>query len=97
MAPVDRLVALDVHQPDRMVAAIAAAQQVVLTPRQLSLERCAQWAPAPLRQTDQVVLEATTNAWTLSDQLAPLVGGGADCPSPVDPADELGARAERYP
>lgn len=73
MAPVERFVALDVHKHYVMVAAIDAAQQVVLTPRKLSLERFAQWAPEHLRQTDQVVLEATTNAWTLYDQLAPLV------------------------
>ena len=73
MDPVERYVALDVHTHYVMVAAIDAAQQVVLTPRKLSLERFAQWAPEQLRQTDQVVLEATTNAWTRYDQLAPLV------------------------
>lgn len=73
MAPVERFVALDVHKHYVVVAAIAATQQVVLTPRKLSLERFAQWAPAQLHPTDQVVLEATTNAWTLYDQLAPLV------------------------
>jgi transposase len=73
MAPVERFVALDVHKHYVMVAAIDAAQQMVLTPRKLSLERFAQWAPEHLRPTDQVVLEATTNAWTLYDQLAPLV------------------------
>jgi transposase len=56
-----------------MVAAINAAQEVVLTPRKMRLERFAQWAPAHLTPNDQVVLEATTNAWTLYDQLAPLV------------------------
>jgi transposase len=70
---VERFVALDVHKHYVMVAAIDAAQQVVLTPRKLSLERFAQWAPEHLAPTDQVVLEATTNAWTLYDQLAPLV------------------------
>jgi len=39
----------------------------------MSLERFAQWAPEQLTQRDQVVLEATTNAWTRYDQLAPLV------------------------
>jgi transposase len=73
MAPVERFVALDVHKHYVMVAAIDAAQQVVLTPRKLSLERFAAWAPEHLQPTDQVVLEATTNAWTLYDQLAPLV------------------------
>jgi transposase len=68
-----RFVALDVHKHYVMVAAIDAAQQVVLAPRKLSLERFAQWAPEHLQPTDQVVLEATANAWTLYDQLAPLV------------------------
>jgi transposase len=73
MAAVERYVALDVHKHYVMVAAIDAAQHVVLTPRKLSLERFAAWAPEQLRPTDQVVLEATTNAWTRYDQLAPLV------------------------
>jgi transposase len=67
------LVALDVHKHYVMVAAIDAAQQVVLTPRKMSLERFGQWALEHLTKTDQVVLEATTTAWTLYDQLAPLV------------------------
>jgi transposase len=70
---VERFVALDVHKHYIMVAAIDAAQQVVLAPRKLSLERFVEWAPAQLQLTDRVVLEATTNAWTLYDQLAPLV------------------------
>lgn len=70
---IERFVALDVHKHYVMVAAIDAAQQVVLAPRKLSLERFAQWAPEHLQPTDQVVLEATANAWTLYDQLAPLV------------------------
>jgi transposase len=73
MALVERFVALDVHKHYVMVAAIDAAQQVVLAPRTLSLERFATWAPEHLQPTDRVVLEATANAWTLYDQLAPLV------------------------
>jgi transposase len=73
MALVERYVALDVHKYYVMVAAIDATQQVVLAPRRMSLERFAAWAPEQLRPTDQVVLEATANAWTLHDQLAPLV------------------------
>jgi transposase len=52
---VGRLVALDVHKHYVMVAAINAAQQVVLAPRKMSLERFAAWAPDHLPQTDQVV------------------------------------------
>ena len=73
MEPIERYVALDVHKHYVMVAAINAAQEVVLTPRKLSLERFTHWAPEHLTPKDQVVLEATVNAWTLYDQLAPLV------------------------
>src|SRR5258708_4410879 len=69
----ERAVALDVHKHYVMVAAITGAQEVVLAPRKMSLERFAQWAPEHLTQSDQVVLEATANAWTLYDQLSPLV------------------------
>ncbi len=73
MTSIARFVALDVHKHYVMVAAIDAAQQIVLAPRKMSLERFAEWALGHLTRTDQVVLEATTNAWTLYDQLAPLV------------------------
>jgi transposase len=73
MDPSERYVALDVHKHYVMVAAIDATQQIVLTPRKLSLERFAQWAPQHLTHRDQVVLEATVDAWTLYDQLVPLV------------------------
>jgi len=73
MESIERYVALDVHKHYVMVAALNAAQEVVLTPRKLSLERFTHWAPEHLTPKDQVVLEATVNAWTLYDQLAPLV------------------------
>jgi hypothetical protein len=64
MALSERFVALDVHQHDSMVAAIAASQiaaaaasqEVVLTPPpKMSLERFAQGAPDQLAATDQGV------------------------------------------
>ena len=73
MDPIERYVALDVHKQYVMVAAIDATHQIVLAPRKLSLERFARWAPEHLTPRDQVVLEATVNAWTLYDQLTPLV------------------------
>lgn len=69
----DRFVALDVHKHYVVVAALDATHQVVLAPRKLSLEHFADWAREQLARTDQVVLEATTNAWTIYDLLAPLV------------------------
>src|SRR5262249_56057512 len=73
MATVARYGALDVHKHSVMVAALDAAQQGVLAPRKLSLERVASWASEHLTMSAPVVLAATTNAWTLYDQLAPLV------------------------
>jgi transposase len=56
-----------------MVAAVNADQQVVLKPRRVDLVRFEPWATKQLRPTDQVVLESTTNAWTLHDWLQPIV------------------------
>jgi transposase len=73
MDPVERYVALDGHKHYIVVAALDAAQQIVLAPRKRSLERFGQWALDHLTRRDHVVLEASVNAWTLYDQLAPLV------------------------
>jgi hypothetical protein len=48
-----------------------------------------QWAPEHLMQTDQEVLEATTNGRTLYDQLIPGPGEEVGL-SHVDYADSLG-------
>lgn len=68
-----RFVALDLHKTYLMVGAVDAQQQVVLQPRRVALSQFEQWARRHLRLTDQVVLEATTNAWELYDVLVPLV------------------------
>ena len=68
-----RFVALDVHRQYLMVGAVDLQQQVVLTPRRFSFEAFDEWAPTHLTHTDAVVLEATSNAWLLYDQLQPLV------------------------
>lgn len=69
-----RFVALDVHKRYIVAAAIDAEQNIVLRPRRVRLEEFEGWASAHLEPTDSVVLEATTNAWHLCDQLHPLVG-----------------------
>jgi transposase len=68
-----RFVALDLHKDYVMVAALDAQQQVVLAPRRVLLPQFDSWAKRQLRPTDQVVLEATTNAWYIHDLLQPLV------------------------
>lgn len=69
-----RFVGLDVHKQYVMVGAVNAAQEVVLPPRKVSLVEFEGWARKHLRSTDEVVLEATTNAWYLYDLLEPLAG-----------------------
>jgi transposase len=68
-----RYVGLDVHKHYVMVGAVNAAQETVLPPRKVSLLEFEGWAKKHLRPTDEVVLEATTNAWYVYDLLEPLV------------------------
>jgi len=70
----DRYIAIDLHKHSLSVGGINAQQQVVLIPRKITLDRWLDWAQANLRPTDAVVIEATTNAWHIYDQLVPLVG-----------------------
>jgi transposase len=71
--PQKRYVGLDVHKHYVMVGAVNAYQAVVLPPRKVSLAEFEGWAKKHLRPTDEVVLEATSNAWYLHDLLEPLV------------------------
>lgn len=68
-----RFVALDVHRKYVVVGAVDARQHVVLTPRRFGFEAFEEWAPTHLTSSDAVVLEASSNAWLLYDQLKPFV------------------------
>jgi transposase len=68
-----RFVAIDIHKHYLMIGAIDIEQRIVLQPRKVELHRFLTWAQANLLPTDAVVLEATTNAWTIYDQLVGLV------------------------
>ncbi|MFV1859849.1 MAG: hypothetical protein ACC647_10955 [Anaerolineales bacterium] len=57
-----------------VVGGVNFRQEIVLKPRRISLEKWPAWARANLLPTDAVVLEATTNAWEIYDQVAPLPG-----------------------
>src|SRR5258706_11486109 len=72
-APATRFVALDVHRQYLMVGAVDSQQHVVLFPRRFGFAAFAEWAHVHLTHADAVVLEATSNAWLLYDQLQPLV------------------------
>ena len=68
-----RYVGLDVHKHYVMIGAVDSTQQLVLPPRKISLVEFEGWAQNYLFSTDEVVLEATTNAWYVHDLLEPLV------------------------
>lgn len=71
---IERYLAVDLHKDYVMVGGVNARLDVVLTPRRLELEAWPRWAQVNLRKTDALVVESTSNAWDLYDQVAPLVG-----------------------
>lgn len=69
-----RYLAVDLHKHYVVVGGVNARQQVVLPPRKMGMDAWQEWMPGNLQPTDAVVVEATTNAWHLYDQIEPLVG-----------------------
>jgi transposase len=69
-----RYIAIDIHKHYLMIGGIDAYKHIVLQPRRVDLHRWPDWAKANLHSTDAVVIEATTNAWAIYDQLVDLVG-----------------------
>ncbi len=69
-----RYLAIDLHKRYLMIGGLDAQQRVVLSPRKIDLHRWPAWAATQLTQADAVVVEATSNAWTIYDHLLPLVG-----------------------
>jgi transposase len=68
-----RFVGLDLHKQTIMIAGLNAQQEVVLRPRRVALVEFESWAQGHLKASDEVVLEATSNAWWAYDLLEPLV------------------------
>jgi transposase len=68
-----RYIGLDVHKQYITVGGMNAQQEIVLRPRDVAMERFARWAQENLRDTDEVVLEATTNTWEVYDLVGRLV------------------------
>ena len=69
-----RYIAIDIHKHYLMIGGIDAHKRIVLQPRRIELHRWADWAKTHLHATDAVVIEATTNAWVIYDQLIDVVG-----------------------
>lgn len=72
--PFERYLAIDAHKRYVMVGGLNAQQEPVLLARKIDVDDYPQWAQANLKPGDAVVIEATTNTWTLYDATAPLVG-----------------------
>jgi transposase len=70
----ERYLALDIHKHYLVVGGVNSFQEIVFSPRRVDYERWEGWMKANLKSTDAIVLEATTNAWQIYDQVAPYVG-----------------------
>ena len=71
--PILRYIAIDAHKHYVMVGGMNALQEMVLPTRRVEMENYPKWAKANLRPGDVVVIEATTNTWTLYDVTLPCV------------------------
>jgi hypothetical protein len=69
----DRFVGLDVHKHYLIAAAVDPDRNEVMGPRRVPLERLDTWVRKSLTPQDAVVLETTTNAYQLYDDLLPHV------------------------
>jgi len=69
----ERYLALDIHREYLLVGGWNEEKEWVLTPRRVGLEKFPEWAKKNIRAGDIVVLETTTNVWTIYDLVAPLV------------------------
>ena len=68
-----RYIGLDEPKHYITVGGMNKAQEIVVRPRNVDIERFQTWAEENLRKTDEVVLEATTNTWDVYDMIALLV------------------------
>jgi transposase len=68
----ERYLTLDIHREYLLVGGWNEEKKWVLTPRRVSIEKFPEWAKQNIRPGDIVVLETTTNVWTIYDIVAPL-------------------------
>jgi hypothetical protein len=69
-----RYLAVDIHKRYLEVGGVNIRQEVVLPPCRLDYEHWEGWMKANLKASDAIVIEATTNAWHIYDQVATSVG-----------------------
>ena len=69
--PPHRFVGLDEHKHYLIAAAVDPDRKEVMSPRRVPLARVDSWVRKTLTLQDAVVLEMTTNAYQLYDDLLP--------------------------
>jgi len=67
-----RYVALDIHKHYSVIAGVDREGRVLLAPVRVEHADLEGWLKKCLRESDQVVIESTTNAWHVHDLLVPL-------------------------
>jgi transposase len=68
-----RYLAIDLHKHYVVIGGVNNRQEVVMQPRRVEVCDLESWCRKNLLPSDEVVLEATTNAWVAYDLIAPLV------------------------
>lgn len=68
-----RYIGMDIHKHFVMIVGVDANHEVVLTSRRVSTKQLGDWAKKNLTETDEVIMEATTNVWVLHDLVCPHV------------------------
>lgn len=66
-------ISIDIHKHFVMIVGVDANHEVVLNSRRVSTKQLGDWATKYLTQTDEVIMEATTNVWVLHDLICPHV------------------------
>ena len=69
-----RFFGIDIHKNYVMVAAVNIDQEVILKPTRIWMAELPEWAAEQLTADDQVVLEVSSNTWSLVDVLSQQAG-----------------------
>lgn len=71
--PIQRFIAIDIHKHYVVVGGMNPQKEWVLRTRRVRMSRFPEWVQKNLLPTDAVVIESTSNAWEIYDQIVPLV------------------------
>jgi len=66
---IPRYIGMDIHKDYAVIATVDRDQEVLLPPSRVEMDQLAEWAAECLTPQDEVVLEATSNAWPVVDLL----------------------------